>query len=77
MIGNSVKKKDHDAKISGQASYLFLNKVPELKEIKADDEYIRIGAVSDIVIRRPDIPVQKFPGGTAAAKASATAKAPA
>lgn len=29
-----------------QASYLFLNKVPELKEIKADAEYIRIGAAS-------------------------------
>ncbi len=25
-------------------SYLFLNKIPELKEIRVDDEYIRIGA---------------------------------
>ena len=28
------------------ASYLFLNKIPELKQITVDDEYIRIGAAS-------------------------------
>ncbi|WP_313134363.1 FAD binding domain-containing protein, partial [Anaerocolumna sp.] len=28
------------------ASYLFLNKIPELKQITVDDEYLRIGAAS-------------------------------
>ncbi len=31
-------------KADDQASYLFLNKIPELKQIREDEEYIRIGA---------------------------------
>ena len=39
-------------------TYLFLNKVPELREIKVDDEYVRIGAAVTFTeaLANPDVP---------------------
>lgn len=38
--------------------YLFINKVPELREIKVDDEYVRIGAAVTFTeaLESPDVP---------------------